>query len=746
MMKKKMLFIMALTFLFGCAAAFFSCNHESSHAHPQTMRELRVDVGVAPFRAKIGDTVTIEAAVPSPGRLSQRNIEARLLVPSKGVRSLQLDPVSLKQKGKVFFRGQLSIAPDFPEGLYVITVIVRRGSQTAVGKGSFLLGRMVGDFMILNAFSNQNVEEDMRRYYEDFRRIGGNLVTIHSIMTEKALYPSRVCAKAAARGTADDRVSLALKLAQEYGLASFISVSWDMTRPMPYSECLASTKEVMTELWRFYAAEPSLAGFYSYQEGSGTYLASQLREFSAAAKSLDRGLLTSCAPYIDDPLLAGYLAAIDDLDIVIYQGAVMASYRKDNRKCFPLRRTKDFTSLSAGATRPRNKITLSHVELFGYLEKQFAGAYLASQEDIYSQILSAAAAYGPEGIVFFTYHFCIYELGKTIPEVKESRQGVVEGLRAYARISKTAASDSSHIGVYIPYSDWWVDRWTNATVPSLDGLRKLGISPDIIPFLPPKGEEILPYYPYHLNEEQLTFLLHHRYVLVLSDIAGMQDTDSLLLKEFIDKGGVAILFGPSIPYGDRFDRDELCGGRENSCRLHSSLRVQEALGPRTKKEARFVWRSGKASSWSPVAARAVAAFEDGSAAVLVNEFGKGLCITASISLKEIIESAPDLARDILDFALTRSRHHRAFDVIGLDEELDVAESTLNGYRYLSLINHRDDPCPVTLQPLHLPPGLYFELVDERSGKVLGQGRSGHFFGLRVEVPARDFILLSLSEK
>jgi len=96
-------------------------------------------------------------------------------------------------------------------------------------------------------------------------------------------------------------------------------------------------------------------------------------------------------------------------------------------------------------------------------------------------------------------------------------------------------------------------------VPALDAFRSLGLSPDILPFIPRRGEEVLPYYPYHPNEEQLEFLLKNHYVLVLSDIAGMQDPDSQMLKEFVEQGGVAVLFGPAIPYGDKFEREELVG-------------------------------------------------------------------------------------------------------------------------------------------------------------------------------------------
>ncbi len=742
---KKFLLCLAILSL-ASLSGFILCCQRAGRGLGQGQKRLQVEVRVNPHRAKVGETVSVEAVVQSTKTSVRPHVEASLLVPSKGVRDLLLKPGGREEKGKSAFLGEIPVGADFPEGLYVITVVASAGSQTAAGKGSFFLGRIVGDFMIVSAFPGQDLEEDLRRYYEDFKSVGGNMVTIHNIISGKALYPSLICVEAAESGSQDDRVGPALRLAKEYGLASFISVSWDMTRPMPYSECLASTKEVMADLWKLYQTEPALAGFYSYQEGSGTYLASQLREFSAAAKALNRGLLTSCAPYLDDPLLAGYLAAIDDLDIVIYQGAVMASYRKDNRKCFPLRRTKDFTSLSAGATRQRNKITLSHVELFGYLEKQFAGAYLASREDIYSQILSAATSNGPDGIVFFTYHYNIHELGKKIPEVKESRRGVEEGMRAYSLISGTAATRSSRMGVYIPYSDWWVERWTNSIVPSLDAFRQLGISPEILPFLPPKGEDVLPYYPYHLNREQLDFLLRNKYVLVLNDIAGMQDTDSLLLKSFIEKGGVVLLFGPSIPYGDQFDRETLCGARENPAGSHSRMAVQEAIGPRTGKGSPMGFRSVKVASWSPGSARIIASFEDGSGAVLANELGKGLCLTVSLSLKEMVEFAPDFLRDVLDFALARQGAERAFDVLGSREELDLAESTSSGRRHLAVVNHRDEPWAVTILPLHLPPGLLFELREERTGTVLRRGRKEDFSGLKLVIPGRDYILLNLSEQ
>ena len=724
---------------------FLSCRkagREPAEARPS----LQVDVSVGRARPNPGEAVGVEAAVWSAGTFGVPSVKASLLVPSRGVQELPLRAAESADKSRRVFQGEVSVGRDFPEGLYVITVEAAQGSLKACGKGSFLLGKVVGDFMVTSVFPAENLEGDIRRYFEDFRSIGGNMVTIHNIISEKAWYPSRVCAKAAEPGTSDDKVGAALRLAKEYGLAAFLSVSWDMTRPMPYSECLESSKKIIAELWDLYGASPSLLGFYSYQEGSGTYLASQMREFAAAVKSHNRGLLTSCAPYIDDPLLAGYLAAIDDLDMIIYQGAVMASYRKDNRKCFPLRRTKDFTGLSAGATMQRNKMTLSHVELFGYLEKQFAGAYLASREDIYSQILSAATCHGPDGIVFFTYHYNIHELGKKIPQVTESRRGVEEGMAAYALIAAAAASGSSRVGLYIPYSDWWTDRWTNAVLPSLDACRRLGLSPDIIPFMPPEGEDVLPYYPFHLNEEQLDFLLRNNYVLVLGDIAGMQDTDSLLLRDFIEKGGVALLFGPSIPYGDRYDRDQICGGRENPARTHSMIRIKEALGHRAGKDARFGLPPTDVSSWSPEHGRAVAEFEDGSAAALLNEFGRGLCLTIPLNLGDAARSIPGFVRDVLDFALDRKGMKRAFDLIGAGDDLDVAMTMSGGRGVVAVVNHRDAPFRLAILPLHLRPEAEYELADLRTGRALRTGGGRDFAAVEMEIPARDFILLSLSEK
>jgi hypothetical protein len=703
-----------------------------------------VEVQTDKLRVKPDDRVAVRAAVRSAPSIRDLRVSGSLLVPTIGVKEIVLEPSGTSGQGESIFQGEIVIGQDSPEGLYGITVEAIKGSEKAYGKASFVSGKVVGDFLIVSAFSEQNQAEEIKRYIDDFRSVSGNMVVIHNLISQKAWYPSRVCAKAAAAGTAEDKVGTTLNLAEESGLAALLSVSWDMTTPMTSSEHMKSTKAIIKELWEMYAPNPAFLGFYSYQEGSGTYLASQMREFSGAVKSHSRGLLTACAPYIDDPLLAGYLAAVDDLDIVIYQGAVMASYRKDNRKCFPWRRTKDFTGLSAGATMQRGKITLSHVELFGYLEKQYAGAYLASPDDIRAQILSAATAYGPDGITFFTYHHCIHELGKTIPEAGESKQAVREAMKSYHLIANSAAASSSHIGLYIPYSDWWVDRWTNAVLPALDAFRRLGVSPDIFPFIPPRGEEILPYYPYHLNEEQLEFLLKTSSVLVLADIAGMQDTDSLLLKRFVEEGGAAVLVGPHIPYGDSFEREELCGAKENPAQSHSWIEIKEAVSERLDKGTRLHFPPVPISSWSPGQGRAIAVFEDGSGAALVNRIGKGVVFTVPLSLAQAAEIMPDLLRDVLDVALQHKGVGLPFDILQVHVDTDVAASLEGSIHRLAIVNYHDKPIELRIRPLRLEPATRYELRDLQTGDKLGEAYGKDFLPIKLTVPRLGFICLSLT--
>jgi len=698
-----------------------------------------VEVSVDKLRPKPGETVQVSVLVKKSGTLKNIKIRSMLLVPSLGMGTLDLTLASTELG---LYKGQIDLPAKAPAGFYAITVTAIQGSRQAIGKASFIVGKVIGDFMIVSALPEAGAEEDASAYMKNFVRIGGNMLIIHDIINRRAWYPSKICAQSVPENTVADRVGLALKLADKFGLPLMITVVWDMTKKMPYSEYLQSAKAVMKELWELYGHHPSLIGFYSYQEGSGTYMAEYVRDFSDAVKALNKGLLSGCAPYIDDPLLAGYLAAIDSLDVVIYQGAVMASYRPDNRKCFPIRRTKDFAALSAGAALQKNKIALSHVELFGYLEKSYAGAYLASPADIYSQILSAASCYGPDGITLFTYHYNIHTMGKQIPDITKCAAGVEQGLEAFRTIAQETANESEGVGIYIPYSDWWVDRWSASIVPALDGFRRLGASAEIIPFIPAKGEEILPYYPYHLNEEQADYLISHKMVLVLPDIAGMQDTDSLLLKNFIERGGTAVLFGPRIPYGDQFDRGEIVGGKEAKAGNHVRVEVREPLFARARQGRTFDFPAASFPSWVPTTAKGAAVFEDGSAAVLVNAFGKGLVLTIPLSVADSIKVMPDLVRDVLDLALSKVGRTRPFDIEGGTEDMDFAQSSAGSEYRLAAVNYGQKAADLAIYPLNLAPAQTYIWTDLKTGQTTAR-KGKDFYQIRMTVKSGDFIAVKI---
>jgi hypothetical protein len=684
-------------------------------------------------------------------------VDAFLVKPTKGVEKLVIEK-DLKNKNE--YLGKIILGNDCTDGFYGITAVCKYGRNQTVGKASFLSGKIVLDFAIMTNFADSGTVADMTDYLGRFTKTGGNAIVLHAnIATEKvwggttrvrAIWASKVCKNAVK--PADDRIEKMLNLTDKAGIPSLISISYDLSdSTLVNAGYMKSIQDITNELWNMFGHHPSLIGFYSYQEGSGTYYASYIRDFCRIVKQNNSGLLTMCAPHIDDPLLAGYLAAINDLDIINYQAPIMTSYRPDNRKLYPNRRVKDVTSLSAGATRIRNKITLSHVEFMGYFENRVAGAYLTNYNNIFNQFPSVASAYGPDGITFFTYFSCIYFNSKKLPaETEKAASGIVDGLKAYKLISKEIANKSSHIALFVPYNDWCIERWTNCFLPATDALCKLGISPDIIPFIPRKGEDILPFYPMNINQEQLDFLLKNKYVLILPDISGMQETDSELLEKFVREGGVVIAFGPRIPYGDRFDRVKLWGAEEITPIQENSkfngIKVLRSPGLRIKQNKIFHFNPLVSASWNPPAEKRIADFPDGSSAVFSNNYQKGRTYTISLSLKEAVNNFSDLLRDIFDEALNIYSITRPFDVYGITDNMDVSMNENNGQYSVMVANYGANPVNVYIKPLIKGWSRNYSLIDLRSGKDLDGMIAGNPDNISTNVDGNNFIAFSLVSK
>jgi len=584
----------------------------------------------------------------------------------------------------------------------------------------------------------------LENYLKEFRQLGGNFLVAHNLITPtKVYYPSKIARTDVVRGSAGDIVELVLSRADKYGYAVLLSVSWDMTRQSHYKDRMEEIKGITDELYALYKNHPSLAGFYSYQEGSGTYFVPYVREFSEHVKKVNRNLLTACAPHMDDPLLAGYLSTVEELDIIIYQTGVMASYRTDNRKQYPFRRVRDFCSLGAGAKRLQDKIAINHVELFGYLENRLNPDTAATTyENIYLQILSAATVTDADGISFFTYHAHIHVPLKKYAEVQRSRDAVRDGLRAFQLITSGISHERNPMAVYFPYSDWIVERWPNYFLPALDAFRVLGIPVDVLPYAPALEESVYPYYPIHMNATVLARLLKEQSVLVLPNVSGFQQTDSDLIKAFVEQGGVIVAFGPQIPMGRSYERKELFGIDETKAMSkHSALVVKDAVGQRVKVGTRFALSAIQLPAWTTNGARVVATFEDGSPAIAVNKYGKGMVVSLFPDAWTAAQSSPDLVRDVIEFAMISAGVTPLVDVVGTNEKTDVAiGKTMSGFS-LAVINHNDHEIEVTLKPRKIATGRLIKWFDLASGNELRDSNAAR--ALTLKVPGRDFRAIDL---
>ena len=679
-----------------------------------------IDVTPARVRARPGDQLvfSVRADEPAP--------RAVLLMPGGGTRPLTLERV---QAGE--HRVRLTLPSDGAGGLYLIHVWNGEPQQpSAIGKAAVVAGSLVMDFFLPAYLDRSAPQRDLSAYLDDFQGLGGNTLIAHALITpDQAYFPSAIARTSVARGSRDDVVEHLLGEADRRGMAVFLSVSWDMTHPAPYRDRMGQITALMAELFALYAGHPSFAGFYSYQEGSGTYYVPYVREFTEHVKKLNPGLLSACAPFVDDPLLAGYLSTVETLDVMIYQGMVMASYRPDNRKRFPLRRVRDFAALGIGAKHLQDKIAVTHVEVFGYMENRPDPAVIAaSYDNIFGQIASVATAPGADGIALFAYHSHIWSARRD-PRVQRSRQAVADGLDTFARTQRALGAHRNPLAVYFPYSDWIVERWATSIVPALDGFRRAGIPVDILPYAPPADEAEYPYFPFHMNPSVLERLLAARRVLVLPDVSGFQQTDSDLIDAFVKRGGTIIAFGPQIPMGRTFDRDTLFGGHETRGTTTRELRVPSQFGRRTKAGTSCTSPGPEGSAWTATTARVLATFADGSPAVLANEYGSGLAIAILPSAADLAAGCGAVMRDVLEYALTRTGSSLLADIEGLSDASDVVITpTADGFT-VAIVNHEASVRPVKIHALDRS-GAWFDAVSGRPLKPASDGT------LAVDVPAR----------
>ncbi len=669
-------------------------------------------VEVTPKRPKAGETVKVEVRIPPGLPLAAADLKAALLVPRRGAVSLALSPAKSDPRRA---EAAVPMAPGSAEGLYAVHAWSGDPKDpAAIGKAAFLYGKIIADYPILSAVDPSAPGRDIQTYLEDFRGLGGSALVLHVLIdSKKAFYPSKICRTDVKPGSASDIVEGFLARADAMGFPCLLSVSWDMTRPSPQSEFPAQIAALAGEQWALYRHHPSLAGFYSYQEGSGTYFVPYLAEFCRTVKALDPGLLTACAPYVDDPLLAGYLGALDGLDMIIYQGMVMASYRPDNVKKYPLRRVRDFCGVGVGGKWLQDKIAITHMELFGYGENRTSDKHnTTSPANVRAQILAAAATAGSDGFSFFTYQFNVHQFMAGYPEIRAVRQAVREGLEAFNVIWENVSRKPSRAAVYYPYSDWVIERWATGYLPALDAFRALGVPVDFLPFEPHEDESLYPFYPYKPNGRVLARLLAEGTVLVLPDVSGFHTTDSEFIKAFLDGGGAIIAFGPHIPFGNTYDRNDLFGGAE------------------------------AASGWRLVKADPLARLDDGTASAWVHRRGKGTVIGFAFDAATAVRRIPGVVRQAFDIALSRGgRAPLPAYVEGLSENTNIAWSEeVNGFR-IALVNHNSSPLDLVIMPRAKKRANASVWRDLATSKILPAGPDGV---LKISLPAAGYLCLEFA--
>lgn len=698
-----------------------------------TQKETTIKVNVYPFRVQQGDTVKIEVELSR----ANKTIQAVLLKPTIGSSKLLLE----KAHGRFgVYEAEVILDNDAPEGLYAVHVWTGAQEMPAtIGKATFLLGKMIVDFCYPSTFEKDNPDEGISGYLQDFGETGGNFLIAHGLIGKTAHFPSKICKSELETGSPKDIVEAILRNGDEKGYPVLLSVSWDLTREIHSKDRMESVKSIMDELYSLYSHHPSLVGFYTYLEGSGTYFASYMREFSDNVKKLNPGLLSGCSPYTDDPMLAGYLGIIESLDIIIYQGQVMASYRPDNRQKYPIRRVKDFCSLGIGAKQLQNKIALTHVELFGYLENKISPEHsTTSYDNIYLQILSAATVSENDGISFFTYNCNIHRNIEKFPELKQSRKAVIDGMIAFNSVHDKISCKPNNLTFYFPHSDWVIERWSNCFLPALDAFRTIGIAVDILPYVPALDEDY-PYWPNHANDSVMPRLLKDKKILILPDISGFKRTDSDWIEMFVKEGGAVIAFGPQIPMAraSSYERKELFGVEEGERKNHSSLIVKNAIGKRVSEGKQYALPDVSLPLWKTENAEVVATFEDGSPAIVVNKYGKGTVATILMDAKTAAEQFSELVRDVIDYAMATYDLSLSVDILGTNENVNIAVAkTENGFR-VAVINHNVYTLQITLKAADIARGSTFEWCDLVSGQQHEPATGDP--SLKLQLPGTDYI-------
>jgi hypothetical protein len=234
-------------------------------------------------------------------------------------------------------------------------------------------------------------------------------------------------------------------------------------------------------------------------------------------------------------------------------------------------------------------------------------------------------------------------------------------------------------------------------------------------------------------------LLKDQKILILPDISGFKRTDSDWIKSFVEQGGVVIAFGPQIPMAraSSYERKELFGVEEAEPKVHSSVFVKESPGNRVSAGDKYNIPDIRLPLWEPTGAKVIAEFEDGSPAVLINRYGKGTVATIVLDAKTAAKQFPELIRDVIDAAMATCHETRVVDVLGTNENVDIAITKTDiGFR-VAVINHNTKMLEIRLKPIDVPQSSTCQWFNQVSRKILNV--PGNDPSIKLKLPGHDFI-------
>jgi hypothetical protein len=128
----------------------------------------------------------------------------------------------------------------------------------------------------------------------------------------------------------------------------------------------------------------------------------------------------------------------------------------------------------------------------------------------------------------------------------------------------------------------------------------------------------------------------------------------------------------------------------------------------------------------------IATFEDNSAAIIANRFGKGIVVSIFPDAPTAVRDFPDLVRDVIGYALSSSGDELVVDIVGTNENMDMAVGkTAVGFT-VALANHSLSNVQVVIRPTKSygdRGGEWFDLV---AGNKVPSAASDRSLKLTIE--------------